>query len=189
MSRAQVMPRLRISALSWMWVLGKRPPLTKKIFTPSSSTASPTITNVNNNVAITCVFRKKTCKFSDTLRVWALYFEIIFNKESHHPIVLTIIQSDKGKLTLQPPHHTAITRKTRGNFMRTRRRKILRLYKRYLPPGPLCRGSATAFTPIVAIVVIVTIKKTRGNIIADITSLRGRLPTLPLSQYHRRGEA
>ena len=36
------MPRLRISALSWMWVLGKRPPLTKKIFTPSSSTARPT---------------------------------------------------------------------------------------------------------------------------------------------------
>ena len=33
------------------------------------------------------------------------------------------------------------------------------------------------------------IQKTRGNIIADITSLRGRLPTLPLSQYHRRGEA
>ena len=32
-------------------------------------------------------------------------------------------------------------------------------------------------------------KKTRGNIIADITSLKGRLPTLPLSQYHRRGEA
>ena len=32
-------------------------------------------------------------------------------------------------------------------------------------------------------------KKTRGDIIADITSLRGRLPTLPLSQYHRRGEA
>ena len=32
-------------------------------------------------------------------------------------------------------------------------------------------------------------KKTRGNIIADIVSLRGRLPTLPLSQYHRRGEA
>ena len=32
-------------------------------------------------------------------------------------------------------------------------------------------------------------KKTRGNIIADIASLKGRLPTLPLSQYHRRGEA
>ena len=34
-----------------------------------------------------------------------------------------------------------------------------------------------------------SIQKTRGDIIADITSLRGRLPTLPLSQYHRRGEA
>ncbi len=32
-------------------------------------------------------------------------------------------------------------------------------------------------------------KKTRGDTIADISSLRGRLPTLPLSQYHRRGEA
>ena len=53
------MPRLRISALSWMWVLGKRPPFTKKIFTPSSTTASPTIANVNSNVAIICVFCAK----------------------------------------------------------------------------------------------------------------------------------
>ena len=32
-------------------------------------------------------------------------------------------------------------------------------------------------------------KNERQHPVRDITSLRGRLPTLPLSQYHRRGEA
>ncbi len=116
------MPRLRISALSWICVLGKRPPFTKKIFTPSSSTASPTIANVNNTVAIICIFKskpvpiiatmqpsiarrhpvlsKKTCKVSDTLRLSARFFAIIFSQHPFKPLDLTIIQSDKGKLTL-----------------------------------------------------------------------------------------
>ncbi len=116
------MPRLRISALSWICVLGKRPPFTKKIFTPSSSTASPTIANVNNTVAIICIFKskpvpiiatmqpsiarrhpvlsKKTCKVSDTLRLSARFFANIFSQHPFKPLDLTIIQSDKGKLTL-----------------------------------------------------------------------------------------
>ena len=32
-------------------------------------------------------------------------------------------------------------------------------------------------------------KKREATLLMSITSLRGRLPTLPLSQYHRRGEA
>ena len=32
-------------------------------------------------------------------------------------------------------------------------------------------------------------KKREATLLTSITSLRGRLPTLPLSQYHRRGEA
>ena len=116
------MPRLRISALSWICVLGKRPPFTKKIFTPSSSTASPTIANVNITVAIICIFKskpvpiittmqpsiarwypvlsKKTCKVSDTLRLSARFFANIFSQHPFKPLDLTIIQSDKGKLTL-----------------------------------------------------------------------------------------
>jgi len=41
-----------------MWVLGNRPPLTKKIFTPSKTIAAPTKIMVKINV-FTAVFSKK----------------------------------------------------------------------------------------------------------------------------------
>ena len=79
-----------------MCVLGKRPPFTKKIRTPSSSTANPKIPSVNINVTIFYILRKKTCKGSDTLRFKTRYFEIIFNKVLCDHRNLTIIQSTKG---------------------------------------------------------------------------------------------
>ena len=186
MSRAQVMPRLRISALSWICVLGNCPPFTKKIFTPSSSTASPTIANVNITVAIICIFKskpvpiittmqpsiarwypvlsKKTCKVSDTLRLSARFFANIFSQHPFKPLDLTIIQSDKGKLTL-PPHQCPAP--------------TAPLARRRPPPSVYCRPVACFDEDT----------KNEGANLVGRLPLRGRLPTLPLSQYHRRGEA
>ena len=74
------MPRRLISGLSWMWVLGKRPPLIKKIFTPNKSTATPTRRTMTNKVANTCLrFTEslsrrgcRTCRDSNLVQIYKL---------------------------------------------------------------------------------------------------------------------
>ena len=61
------MPRFLISGLECMCVLGNRPPLTKKIFTPNSITASAISSIVDNKTAIVA-FKKSENLLEATLR-------------------------------------------------------------------------------------------------------------------------